>query len=481
MNETTIRPVLLAGGIGTRLWPVSRRSYPKQFVELFGTDSLFRQTAARVEGAPFLRPLVLGNEEHRFLIAEQLRDTGVVPDRILLEPCMRNTAPAVCVATLTAEAKSGAEELILLCPCDHVIHDREAFLEAINKGVRPALNGAVVVFGVIPDTPHTGYGYIELAGGTDCDTGSHAVRRFHEKPDHDTASTYLATGHHLWNSGLFLFRRDIMLKAFGTLQPGILEQAKAALDGAREDFDFIRLDEMAYAQAPSISFDHAIMERMEPIRCVSLATDWSDCGAWHAVHELLETDGRGNATRGDVILEGTSNSLILTEEACVVAAGLEDIVAIATRDAILVASSKGVGELGAIVKRLEQSGRKEAAVGRRVHRPWGWYESLALSTRYQVKRLMVKPGASLSLQSHVHRAEHWIVVSGTVEVTRADDVFLLSENESTYIPVGTKHRLANRGRIPALLIEVQSGSYLGEDDIIRYEDVYGRGSGQSPG
>ncbi|WP_342641198.1 mannose-1-phosphate guanylyltransferase/mannose-6-phosphate isomerase [Rhodoligotrophos ferricapiens] len=474
MDERSVSPILLAGGSGTRLWPLSRKDHPKQFVTLVGETSLFQQTCVRVQKPPFTAPYILGSADHRFLIAEQALEAGLQQAAVVLEPVGRDTAPAACMAALLV-ARADPEGLVLLLPCDHLVADDAKFRAAVTAGIPAAEAGQIVVFGVTPNRPETGYGYIELVPSeTSLDGLPRPVARFVEKPAREQAQAYIAGGNYLWNAGIFLFRAETMLQHFEALQPEILEACTDALASAVVDLDFVRLDAAAYGRAPKISIDYAIMEKVENIACIPLETGWSDCGAWPSIYELAVKDADGNAIRGDVVLEDAQNCLVYSDDACVAMLGLSDVVTIATKDAVLVASRERAGDLKPLVERLQQQGRSIVSSHARVHRPWGWYESLSFDERYQVKCIMVKPGARLSLQSHMHRAEHWVVVSGTVEVVRGDETFLLTENESTYIPTGTRHRLANPGRIPAFLIEVQSGSYLGEDDIIRFDDVYGR-------
>lgn len=465
-----IYPVILSGGSGTRLWPLSRRAYPKQFHNLTGDMSLLQQTVKRLEDDLYEAPTLLGNHEHRFLMAEQLLEMGIAPHAIVLEPQARNTAPAAVIAALMMACED-KDALVLLLPSDHVVQDKQGFAQSVRAGMDAAARGDIVTFGVRPDAPETGYGYIEASGeGEVLD-----VARFVEKPDRATAQRYLDDGRYYWNAGIFLFHAQAMIETFARFAPDILSACEKALERAKTDLDFLRLDNEAFAAAPGISFDYAIMEKAENIKCVPLATTWSDLGAWPAVWQHLEKDNQGNAVLGDVMLHDTRNSYAQSSDGkCLALVGLDDVMVVATTDAILVAARDSAQDVKAIPERLKKENRPEAVYHSRVYRPWGWYEGLVRGERFQVKCLSVKPGGRLSLQSHFHRAEHWVVVSGTAEVTVGEKTMLLSENESTYIPIGTVHRLTNPGKLPALLVEVQSGSYLGEDDIVRYEDVYGR-------
>jgi len=469
--NTLVHPFILSGGSGTRLWPLSRQAYPKQFLPLVGDKSLMQQTCQRLSAPMFSSPSVLGNNDHRFIIAEQLLEIGVTPKDIILEPVGRNTAPAALIAALMA-ARDNEENLILLLPSDHVIADQEKFTRTIALGLEPAGNGRIVTFGVAPTAAETGYGYIQTSG---TDTPVKDVVRFVEKPSAEKAQSYLDDGQYLWNAGIFLFSAKTLISAFEALAPDILKSCRDALSKARVDLDFLRLDEAAYATCNSISLDYAIMEKTANIACIPLETQWSDLGAWPALCDVVDSDANGNVTKGDVILNNTTNSYIHSADGtCLALVGMDNVIAVATKDAILVADKTHAQDVKLIVDRLNEEGREEAVNHARVYRPWGWYERLSLGERFQVKCLMVKPGARLSLQSHFHRAEHWVVVSGTAEVTVGEKTFLLSENESTYIPIGTKHRLANPGKVPARLIEVQSGTYLKEDDIVRFDDDYAR-------
>jgi mannose-1-phosphate guanylyltransferase/mannose-6-phosphate isomerase len=470
---TTVSPFVLCGGAGTRLWPLSREAFPKQFHKIAGSETLFQQTCRRLTGDLFARLSVLSNQKHRFLIADQLQEASTQAAKIVLEPVSRNTAPAACVAALMA-ARSDPDSLVLLAPSDHVIADAELFTKTIAAGIDAAREGALVTFGVEPDCPQTGYGYIETEKANRSDL---PVKRFVEKPSLEVAQEYVDSGRFYWNAGIFLCRAASIIEAIQTHAPEILPACRRALDDAVEDLDFVRLG-AAYAQAPSISLDYAIAEKIENIRCVPLITPWSDVGSWPAVWNLMPKDEAGNVAHGDgkVMLADTKGSYAYSDHGCLALVGVENVVVVATEDAVLVTSKEHAESVRGVVEQLKTNGEAHALHHNRVYRPWGWYQTINRGDRYQVKCIMVKPGGTLSLQSHFHRSEHWVVVEGTLEVTKADKVELLSENQSTYIPLGEKHRLANPGKIPAFLIEVQSGSYLDEDDIVRFEDVYGRDS-----
>jgi len=467
-----VLPFILCGGAGTRLWPLSREAFPKQFHRLTGPETLFQQTCRRLSGAPFGALTVLANHRHRFLVAEQLEEIGAPVKTIVLEPAGRNTAPAACIAALIAAEQDG-EALVLLAPADHMIADDAAFARAVESGVGAAEAGALVVFGVAPDCPHTGYGYIETEPGTGADL---KVRRFVEKPSLTAAEDYLDSGNFYCNAGLFLFKAATLLNLLQTHAPEIVATCRKSLEDATEDLTFRVLGE-SYAEAPSISLDYAVAEKAGNLRCVKLDTAWSDVGSWSAVWSVMDKDRAGNVARGEgeIILEDTRDSLAFSDRASVALVGVENVVVVATGDAVLVASKDHAESIKRVVDYLKGNGADLAFQHARVYRPWGWYQGLDRGDRYLVKCIMVKPGGRLSLQSHRHRSEHWVVVSGTVEVTRGDQVARLSEDQSTYIPVGEKHRLANPGDAPAFLIEVQSGTTLDEDDIVRYEDIYGRG------
>jgi mannose-1-phosphate guanylyltransferase / mannose-6-phosphate isomerase len=469
-----ILPFILCGGSGTRLWPLSREAYPKQFHRIAGPETLFQQTCTRLSGPLFAELSVLSNYRHRFLIAEQLEEIGASAANIVLEPAGRNTAPAAAIAALIA-AHTDPNSLVLLAPADHVIPDAGAFARAVASGIAAARGGALVTFGVKPDCPHTGYGYIETepAGGE-----VRGVTRFVEKPSRDTAEAFLDSNRFYWNAGIFLFEAATLLDLFATHAPEILAVCRRALDAAVEDLDFRLLDDV-YAEAPATSLDYAIAEKTGNIACVPLDTPWSDVGSWSEIWNFMAKDQSGNVVQGDgkIILTNSSNSLAYSDRACVALVGVDNLVVVAMGDVVLVAAKDQAETIKTVVNDLKGNGQDIATQHDRVHRPWGWYQGLHRGERYQVKCLMVKPGGRLSLQSHHHRSEHWVVVKGTLEVTKGEETSFLTENQSTYIPIGERHRLANPGKIPAYLIEVQSGAYLDEDDIIRFEDIYRRNSG----
>ena len=467
----SVIPFILCGGAGTRLWPLSREAFPKQFHKLVGSDSLFQQTCRRFSGPLFSAPCIIANHRHRFLIAEQLEEISLTQATIVIEPIGRNTAAAACIAALIA-SKTDPDALLLLAPADHVIGDNAAFEKAIALGIKAATDGALITFGVRPDCPHTGYGYIEAEASNLPDL---EVKRFVEKPSRETAQEFLDSGRYYWNAGLFLTKASVLLALLEAHVSSIVEIRRRSLAEANEDLGFLRLSD-AYEDAAAISLDYAVAEKAGNLRCVPLNTPWSDVGSWSALWDLLEKDTMGNVIlgEGEVLLDETSGSLAYSNRALVAVVGLKDVVVSATEDAVLVISKEYAESVKTIVEHLKNNGRAHTIDHLRVYRPWGWYQGLNRGDRYQVKCIMVKPGGKLSLQSHFHRSEHWVVVKGTLEVTKGDAVELLSENQSTYIPLGEKHRLANPGKIPAFLIEVQSGSYLDEDDIVRFEDVYGR-------
>ncbi len=467
----TLIPVLLSGGSGTRLWPLSREGYPKQFLALAGEHSMLQATWLRVAHlAGVDAPLVVTNENHRFMVAEQLRQVGCQPSAIVLEPVARNTAPAIAAAALQA-VRDGDDPLLLVLPSDHVIADESRFREAVQAARADAEQGALVTFGIVPDAPETGYGYIKATPGE----GVRAVEQFVEKPDAATAEAYLADGGYFWNSGMFLFRASRYLEELKAHQPEMLAACREAFEKAERDRDFLRLDRAAFEACPSDSIDYAVMETTAAARVLPIEAGWNDVGSWAALWSVAARDDAGNATHGDVMALDCRNSYAWSERRLVAMIGLDDIVVVDTDDALLVAHRDRVQDVKRIVEQLREADRGEAVLHRKVYRPWGSYDSVDMAERFQVKRITVNPGAALSLQMHHHRAEHWIVVSGTARVTRGEDVFTLQENQSTFIPLGTKHRLENPGSEPLQLIEVQSGDYLGEDDIVRFEDVYGRG------
>lgn len=463
-----ILPVILSGGSGTRLWPLSREAYPKQFLPLIGEDTMLQATWKRVAGIAGA-PIVVANHDHRFMVAEQLREAGATIGAVLLEPVGRNTAPAIAAAALEATAH-GADPLLLVLPSDHVITDEEGFRAAVRIAAAAADTGKLVTFGVVPTSPETGYGYIKATGSGD---GARSVERFVEKPDLETAQAYLADGGYYWNSGMFLFRASRYLAEIERFNPDILAHCREAVANAKRDEDFVRLDADAFASSPSDSIDYAVMEKTGDACVVPLDAGWSDVGSWAALWEVAEHDEAGNAHHGEVIAIDCRNTYAHGER-LIAMVGLDDVIVVDTDDALLVGHRSKIQQVKDIVAQIKARGGSHAKWHRKVYRPWGAYDSIDSGGRFQVKRITVKPGGTLSLQMHHHRAEHWIVVSGTARVTRGDEVILLAENQSTYIPLGVVHRLENPGKLPLELIEVQSGSYLGEDDIVRFEDVYGR-------
>jgi mannose-1-phosphate guanylyltransferase len=468
--------VILCGGTGTRLWPLSRASYPKQYWPLAGTgeDTLLQQTQQRLAGLPGLAsPLLICNEDHRFIVAEQLRQIGVEPQAILLEPIGRNTAPAVTVAALLATAQ-GEDPLLLVLAADHVIRDAATFRAAVAAGVPAAEAGQLVTFGIVPTAPETGYGYIEAAQSLLGANEPVPIARFVEKPDRATAEQFLATGRFTWNSGMFLFKASAILAELERLAPEVVSACRSSLEHDSADLDFLRLEREAFASCPSVALDVAVMERTDRGAVLPLEAGWSDVGSWSALWETADQDSDGNVLRGRVISEGSSNCYLRSEHRLVVGLGVEDLVVVETDDVVLVAHRDRAQEVKAIVGRLEREGAPESKAHRKIYRPWGSYDGVTEGERWQVKRIVVNPGASLSLQMHHHRAEHWIVVQGTAVVEKDGNSELVGENQSTYIPLGCRHRLSNPGKIPVEMIEVQSGPYLGEDDIVRFEDRYGR-------
>ncbi len=475
-----IIPVILSGGSGTRLWPLSRKLYPKQLLPLVGEHTMLQDTVLRLKGIEGLAdPLVVCNESHRFLVAEQLRNIDVNHQGIMLEPIGRNTAPAVAVAAmqlLVSDANNDDVDLrnatMLILPADHVVRNPEAFRQAVDIGQKATANGKLVTFGVVPDAPETGYGYIKMGGETP--SGARVVEKFVEKPDEATARRYVDEGSYVWNSGMFMFRVEAWLEELERHAPEMVAACRSAVTDAASDLDFVRLDIDAFTKCPGDSIDYAVMEKTDRAVVVPLDAGWSDVGNWSSLHAAHEADSDDNVTVGDVVLESSKGCYVHATSRMVTAVGLDDHVVVETADAVMVAPMSRSQDVKALVERLREQGRGESNLHREVFRPWGSYDSIDMGERFQVKRLVVKPGAILSLQKHHHRAEHWIVVTGTAEITRDDEVFLLTENQSTYIPLGAVHRIANPGKVPLEIIEVQSGSYLGEDDIVRFEDTYGR-------
>ncbi|QDA57959.1 mannose-1-phosphate guanylyltransferase/mannose-6-phosphate isomerase [Thermomonas aquatica] len=463
-----LQPVLLSGGSGTRLWPLSREAYPKQFLALAGDDTMLQATWRRVADLADAAPIVVAGEEHRFLVAEQLRQVGAPTPAILLEPMGRNTAPAIAAAAMQA-LRGGDDPLLLVLPSDHVVGDADAFRAAVRKAMPAAERGALVTFGIVPDAPETGFGYIQAEQGD----GVQRVLRFVEKPDAATAQSYLDAGGYYWNSGMFLLRASRYLDELQRFRPDIVAAVRAAFDAAARDGDFIRFDNAAFAACPSDSIDYAVMEKTDAAMVLPVDIGWNDVGSWSSLWDVSEQDADGNAHHGDVIAIDSRNSYAYARR-MVALVGVDDLVVVETDDAVLVARKDKVQQVKDVVARLKAEQRSQAALHREVHRPWGSYDSIDMAEGFQVKRIKVKPGARLSLQSHARRAEHWIVVRGTARVTRDNDVFELFANQSTYIPIGAKHRLENPGSEMLELIEVQSGDYLGEDDIVRYDDQYGR-------
>ncbi|WP_299832319.1 mannose-1-phosphate guanylyltransferase/mannose-6-phosphate isomerase [uncultured Roseobacter sp.] len=469
-----ITPVLLCGGSGTRLWPLSRKSYPKQFAALLGDETLFQASALRLSGKDYNAPVVVTASDFRFIVTEQLQAVAIDPGAILIEPEGRNTAPAILAAALHVAA-SDPEGLMLVAPSDHVVPDADAFRAAVAAGVPAAQNGQLVTFGITPTHPETGYGYLELAAPPE-GLAPAALTRFVEKPDADRAQTMFEDGKHLWNGGIFLFRACDILEAFRTSAPALLEPVSKAYETAQADLGFLRLAPESWQQAENISIDYAVMEKAGNLCVVPYTAGWSDLGGWDAIWRESGPDGDGVATSTNATAIDCHDTLLRSESGNLelVGIGLENIIAIAMPDAVLVADKSRAQDVKKAVSALKAKSALQAEAFPKDHRPWGWFESLVIGTRFQVKRILVHPGAALSLQSHHHRSEHWIVVEGTAKVTVGDEVKLVSENQSVYIPLGAKHRMENPGKVPMVLIEVQTGSYLGEDDIIRFEDVYAR-------
>ncbi|QEY15073.1 mannose-1-phosphate guanylyltransferase/mannose-6-phosphate isomerase [Cellvibrio sp. KY-GH-1] len=470
-----IIPVVLAGGSGTRLWPMSRQHYPKQLLKLFGDKTMLQQTIARLDGVPNLAPpIVVCNEEHRFMVAEQLHEIGQPKASIILEPVARNTAPALALAALHARSLAD-NPILLVLSADHMIKDVSAFHSALNDAIVAALAGHLATFGVNPTRPETGYGYIKTHHDSkQADATFYPVTRFVEKPDLPTAERYLAEGCYYWNSGMFVFQTEVFLKELQEQSAEVVIAAEQAKVWSVQDLDFIRVDKDSFSQAPNISIDYALMEKSSNVVCVPFSAGWSDVGDWKSFWDLSDKDSAGNSIIGDGIDIGSSNTLVFSQDKLVATLGVNNLMIVNTPDAVLVADQSQAQQVKAIIAQIEKQKRSEHLQHREIYRPWGCYDAIDTGDRYQVNRIRVKPGGSLSLQVHHHRAEHWIVVKGTALVQKGDQNMLLSENESTYIPVGTKHRLSNPGKIPLEIIEVQSGPYLKEDDVIRYEDSYGR-------
>jgi mannose-1-phosphate guanylyltransferase/mannose-6-phosphate isomerase len=479
-----IQPVILCGGSGTRLWPLSRENHPKQLLKLAGDRTMLQSTALRLQGLQLddgeslSNPLLVGNEEYRFLIAQQLQEIGIEHAPLILEPCGRNTAPALTLAALAAQA-NGEDLILVIMPADHVIQDEPAFCRAVHQGAQLAAQGKLVTFGIQPTAPETGYGYIQL--GTPLSANAHQVAQFVEKPDLATAEHYLSSGQYLWNGGIFVIKASVWLAKIAQCRPDITLAMQQAYDLRTQDHDFLRPDKAAFAASPSDSIDYAVLEKLASqsnntgeVAVVLLDAQWNDLGAWNALWEIGDKDANQNVLIGDVLTVDTQNTLVLGNSRLIACIGLDHAIIVETPDAILVADKNQIQKVKEVVAQLKQQKRSEGHSHRKVSRPWGWYDSIDFGARFQVKRIVVNPGASLSLQMHYHRAEHWIVVSGTAKVTRGEETLLLSENQSTYIPLGTTHRLENPGKLPLEMIEVQSGSYLGEDDIVRLEDTYGR-------
>jgi len=470
-------PVILSGGSGSRLWPLSRALRPKQFLGLTADQTLFQLTLARLAGlVDGLTPIVVANDDHRFLVADQCLQMGAKPEALILEPLARNTAPAIAVAALAAQESrvDSKDPVLLVLPSDHVFQNLAAFEAAVRTGEAAAIQGAMVTFGIVPTHPETGYGYVRARSTGKSISSAMPVEAFVEKPDFETAKAYLAQGDYYWNSGMFMFKASVYLEELGRHNPSMLNACQRAYSQAKKDLDFVRLDKEAFAESPSDSIDYAVMEKTDRAVVVPLDAGWSDVGAWSAVWQVQPQDSQGNSSRGDVMLQGVSNSYVHADHRMVALVGVDNLVVVETSDAVLVAHKDKAQDVKKVVESLKAQGRSEADLHREVFRPWGSYDSIDNGERYQVKRISVKPGARLSVQMHHHRAEHWIVVKGTAKVTIGESIQLISENQSVYIPIGETHCLENPGKLPLELIEVQSGSYLGEDDIVRFDDKYGR-------
>jgi mannose-1-phosphate guanylyltransferase/mannose-6-phosphate isomerase len=466
-------PVILSGGVGSRLWPLSREHYPKQLLALIGQHTMLQNTLLRLEELPDQsNPLIICNESHRFLVAEQLRTIGVTPSHIILEPLGRNTAPATAVAALVALTHD-PEAILLVLPADHLITDVKTFVETVKSGLPLAADNYLVTFGIVPHRAETGYGYIKATDRIN-DTSALMVERFVEKPDLASAQHYVEMKEYYWNSGMFLFKAKEYLTELQRYAPNILGACRQSIDNSMEDRDFLRLDEASFKASPSDSIDYAVMEYTDKAVVIPLDAGWNDVGAWSSLWEVSQQDAQGNVSLGDVMVENVNNCYLRAEHRLLTVIGVKDHVIIETSDAVLVAHKDQVQDVKKVFSRLKANHRRESDLHRKVYRPWGSYESIDSSARFQVKHIVINPGASISLQLHYHRSEHWVVVKGTARITRDKDVFILSENQSTYIPLGIVHRLENPGKLPLEIIEVQSGGYLEEDDIIRFEDIYGR-------
>ncbi len=476
MSRSSVVPVILSGGTGSRLWPLSRELNPKQFLPLVSENSMLQETLLRLPGQSNVEPVVVCNDAHRFLAAEQLRQIDYHTPSIILEPMGRNTAPAICVAAMHLLLQQD-DPIMLVLPADHVIADSHRFHDGLVQAINMAEQDKLVTFGIVANTPETGYGYIQQGKLIDSTNNAYAINQFVEKPDKQTAKDYLVSGNYLWNSGMFLFRCSVFIKELEKYQAHMVKQCCLALERGHVDHDFIRLDRESFSGCPADSIDYAVMEQTDQGVVIPLDAQWNDVGAWDALWEIGEKDSQGNVCHGDLILENVANSYVHADYRLVAAIGMQDCIIVETADAILVADKSKVQEVKSIVQRLKLEQRDEAMLHQKVYRPWGSYETLDEQSRFKVKRIVVNPGSTLSLQMHHHRAEHWVVVKGTAKITQGEKEFILTEDQSTYIPLGTNHRLENPGVIPLEMIEIQSGSYLGEDDIVRFSDKYGRVEG----
>ncbi len=469
----TVVPVILSGGSGQRLWPLSRELYPKQLIDLVSERSLLQETAKRLNGGPFADPVIVCNDCHRFIVAEQLLGVGIRAQAIILEPDRRNTAPAAALAALYL-LRRDPDAVMLVAPSDHIIAEPKAFLDAVAVAVRAAEKGRLVTFGIDPDHPATGYGYIRKGNGVEGVDGCFAIDRFTEKPDAATAEGYIADGNYFWNGGIFLLEAATYIETLESLRPDMAQACRKAVEDGRDDLDFFRPGEAAFKACPADSIDYAVMENTTSGAVVPVHMGWNDVGSWASLWAIGDKDSDGNVKAGDIVTDNVKDSYLRTDGPLLAAIGLENVIVVATGDAVLVGTRDSVEGLKSVVDALKDAGRTETLTHLRVYRPWGWYQTLETGERHQVKHLMVKPGHGISLQAHKHRAEHWTVVAGTARVTRDDEVITLGIDQSTYIPIGAKHRLENPGTEPLSVIEVQSGNYLGEDDIVRFDDKYGR-------